>query len=239
MPAILPDRARAMRATGAEVIKIAGTRQRLTDCLPLLDGRKRSSDGDGGPDCDGRGRPDHESLPRIRIGLDLRRDATTDVGQTAARSLLDEYRFPLDARPSAYGLAGSPIAHSVSPAMHNAAFVATGRDAVYLPFPAADADDFVAFAARLGREGRERDDSIQSRAARSRGRRRSTRLDEIGAAEHDPHERRTVARSQHRRGGFLRAARRSGSRWPGARLDSRRRRIGRAVAVAFASREAR
>ncbi len=30
--------------------------------------------------------------------------------------------------------------------MHNAAFGATGLDAVYLPLPAADADEFVTFA---------------------------------------------------------------------------------------------
>ena len=32
--------------------------------------------------------------------------------------------------------------------MHNAAFAATGLDAVYLPLPAADADDFVDLCAR-------------------------------------------------------------------------------------------
>jgi shikimate dehydrogenase len=41
----------------------------------------------------------------------------------------------------------------VSPAMHNAAFRASGVDAVYLPFPAADADDFVGFARTIGLAG--------------------------------------------------------------------------------------
>jgi shikimate dehydrogenase len=45
-----------------------------------------------------------------------------------------------------YGLLGNPVAHSVSPAMHNAAFRATHRDAVYLPLAAADFDDFLTFA---------------------------------------------------------------------------------------------
>ena len=37
--------------------------------------------------------------------------------------------------------------------MHNAAFGAVGFDAVYLPFPAADADDFVTFGRALGVRG--------------------------------------------------------------------------------------
>lgn len=34
-----------------------------------------------------------------------------------------------------YGILGDPVAHSLSPAMQNAAFAALGLDAVYVPFP--------------------------------------------------------------------------------------------------------
>jgi shikimate dehydrogenase len=34
-----------------------------------------------------------------------------------------------------YGILGDPVAHSLSPAMQNAAFAAAGLDAVYVPFP--------------------------------------------------------------------------------------------------------
>ncbi len=37
-------------------------------------------------------------------------------------------------RTRAFGLVGRPVAHSLSPAMHNAAFLALGMDAVYLAF---------------------------------------------------------------------------------------------------------
>jgi shikimate dehydrogenase len=37
--------------------------------------------------------------------------------------------------------------------MHNAAFLDSGLDAVYLPLPARDAEDFVVFARRVGLEG--------------------------------------------------------------------------------------
>lgn len=36
-----------------------------------------------------------------------------------------------------YGILGDPVAHSLSPAMQNAAFAALGLDAIYVPFPVA------------------------------------------------------------------------------------------------------
>ncbi|HEY3265900.1 MAG TPA: shikimate dehydrogenase [Armatimonadota bacterium] len=39
-----------------------------------------------------------------------------------------------------YGVTGYPVTHSISPAMHNAAFAALGLDAVYVPFPIAPED---------------------------------------------------------------------------------------------------
>src|SRR5262249_57887463 len=76
------------------------------------------------------------------------------VNQVDATTMLDEDRFrAIGPDTDLYGLTGSPIAHSVSPAMHNAAFAAIGRNAVYLPFPAADADDFVTFARGVGLKG--------------------------------------------------------------------------------------
>jgi 3-dehydroquinate dehydratase/shikimate dehydrogenase len=76
------------------------------------------------------------------------------IGQIAASDLLDSYRFrALSERTDVYGVVGRPISHSVSPVMHNAAFAATRHDAVYLPFPAADADDFVTFGRAIGIKG--------------------------------------------------------------------------------------
>jgi shikimate dehydrogenase len=44
----------------------------------------------------------------------------------------------IDQHTSLYGVVGKPIGHSVSPAMHNAAFAETGLDAVYLAFETED-----------------------------------------------------------------------------------------------------
>ncbi len=58
----------------------------------------------------------------------------TAPGQVAAKLLLDEYRAA-DLGPATriFGVAGSPVGHSLSPALHNAGFRAAGIDAVYLP----------------------------------------------------------------------------------------------------------
>jgi 3-dehydroquinate dehydratase / shikimate dehydrogenase len=153
-PCDLADRARAMRATGADVIKIAAKANRLSDCLTLR----------GIETPTGTGRA--VLIAMGDVGLATRvlagrfgsawtyAGGVTDVGQVTAATLLEEYRFrSIGPSTEIYGLVGSPIAHSVSPAMHNAAFAAAGYDAIYLPLPAADVDDFVTFARGLGLSG--------------------------------------------------------------------------------------
>jgi len=77
-----------------------------------------------------------------------------EVGQVPMRRFLDEFRFrDVTADTAVYGLVGSPVDHSVSPAMHNAAFATCGVDAVYAPFHAKNADDFFAFADAFGVRG--------------------------------------------------------------------------------------
>jgi 3-dehydroquinate dehydratase/shikimate dehydrogenase len=154
VPADLRERAAAMRATGAEVVKLAVKTVRLSDCLPLRDLALST-------------KHDHTVLIGMgECGLATRvlakkfRSLWTyagdqqQIGQTTAADLLDRYRFRgLSEDTAIYGLVGRPIAHSVSPAMHNAAFAAARLDAVYLPFPAADVDDFMTFGRAMGVKG--------------------------------------------------------------------------------------
>jgi shikimate dehydrogenase len=44
---------------------------------------------------------------------------------------------PLSGKTTVAGIIGQPVAHSLSPVMHNAAFAALGLDWVYVPFPVA------------------------------------------------------------------------------------------------------
>jgi 3-dehydroquinate dehydratase/shikimate dehydrogenase len=154
VPTDLTERAQAMRATGAEVVKIAVKTSRLSDCLPLLDlGAQIARQGTV---LIGMG--EHGLATRVlarKFGsLWTYAGDQQQVGQVTASELVDGYRFrALTESTDVYGLAGSPISHSVSPAMHNAAFGASRQDAVYLPCPAVDAEDFVRFGRALGLKG--------------------------------------------------------------------------------------
>lgn len=156
VPADLDDQARAMQATGAGRIKIAVKASRLSDCLPLL---RLGTAFDGGaqrPVLIGMGEAGLSTRVLAgRFGSAWTYAGTVrDVGQIGAHTLLQQFRFrAITGRTSVFGLFGLPVAHSVSPAMHNAAFDAAGIDAVYLPLPAADVDDLRTFATAMGMKG--------------------------------------------------------------------------------------
>ncbi len=154
VPNGLGDRVQAMRATGAEMVKIAVKAERLSDCLVLRDlGR----DGTRGHESRslfmamGEAGVATRVLP-ARFGSAWTYAGTlAGVGQLSPDDLIDTYRFrDVTDATEIYGVVGSPVSHSVSPAMHNAAFRAAQRNAVYLPLAAADADDFLAFARAIG-----------------------------------------------------------------------------------------
>jgi 3-dehydroquinate dehydratase/shikimate dehydrogenase len=152
-PADIIERARAMRSTGVEVVKIAIEGQRLGDMLPLLDLASRTDfvdrDGMNGHVLLAMGQP---GVPTRVLAARLGNRWTyagdgVAPGQMPAARLLGEFGFRR-IRPDAtlYGVVGNPIAHSLSPVMHNAGFSALGLNAVYVPLQAGDVDDFVTFA---------------------------------------------------------------------------------------------
>jgi len=159
MPGDLADRVRAMRASGAEIVKVAATASRLTDCAALLDVVRGLGSNPG----------DREGLIAIAMGVRgvasrilaarfgsrwTYAGALQEVGQVTLDELRGLYNFrAITAATDAYGVVASPVAHSVSPAMHNRAYREGRLDAVYIPIDAADADDFVAFARALGLKG--------------------------------------------------------------------------------------
>lgn len=60
----------------------------------------------------------------------------TAPGQPTLRDLRDLYRFgAVGPATRVYGVVGWPVAHSRSPAFHNARFAEAGHDGVYLPLP--------------------------------------------------------------------------------------------------------
>jgi 3-dehydroquinate dehydratase/shikimate dehydrogenase len=155
VPANLSETVRSMKASGAGIVKVAVKTARLGDTIPLLEIGRRL-EGPGAHVLIGMGEPGLVTrvLPARFGSAWSYAGELSAVGQVTAATLADEYRFrSLGASPAIYGLVGSPISHSVSPAMHNAAFGAVSRDAVYLPLPAADAEDFVTFGRAFGLAG--------------------------------------------------------------------------------------
>ena len=60
--------------------------------------------------------------------------SATAPGQVSIEEMKRLYRWDaLGAKTKVYGVVGSPIAHTMSPAIHNAAFEKTGYDGIYLP----------------------------------------------------------------------------------------------------------
>lgn len=152
LPADLETRRQAMHASGAGVVKIAVTPARLSDLLRLQSaGRERQRSvliAMGTPGMATRVLPERFGSAWTYAG-DL-----AGVGQVSVTTLTDLYRYrDVTASARLYGVAGSPVSHSVSPAMHNASFRALGEDAVYLPLPATDVDDLLSFAEGMDLQG--------------------------------------------------------------------------------------
>lgn len=65
-------------------------------------------------------------------------------GQLTVEELRSLYRIEkINGATQIMGLVGLPVAHSVSPQMHNAAFEASGVNAVYIPFAVRDVKSFL------------------------------------------------------------------------------------------------
>jgi 3-dehydroquinate dehydratase/shikimate dehydrogenase len=152
VPGDLPDLLGRLRASGAEVAKVAVMVERASDLQRLL----------------ANARPDEGS---VLIGMGRAGLATRVLagrfgsrwtyagdgiapGQVSAARLLQEFRFRR-IRPDAavYALLGRPVVNSLSPAMHNAGFAALGLNAVYVPIESRDLDGARGFAELVGLRG--------------------------------------------------------------------------------------
>jgi 3-dehydroquinate dehydratase/shikimate dehydrogenase len=74
----------------------------------------------------------------------LDNDTATAPGQLSINELTEVYRLDkIDRHSQIFGLVGQPVSHSVSPAIHNAAFAAAEMNAVYIPFETGDIKTFL------------------------------------------------------------------------------------------------
>jgi 3-dehydroquinate dehydratase/shikimate dehydrogenase len=151
VPSTLESRVRDMRASGARIIKIAVTANRLSDTLALFDVAREGNAvvigmGDSGVT---------SRLLASRFGsLWTYAGNSVAPGQVPAARMLNEFRFrAVGPKTRLFGVVSSSAMHSLSPALHNAAFAAAGLDAVYVPLHTNAFDDFLQFASALGIEG--------------------------------------------------------------------------------------
>jgi 3-dehydroquinate dehydratase/shikimate dehydrogenase len=71
-------------------------------------------------------------------------ETPTAPGQVGLHEFKHLYRaHALTRRSAVYGVIGNPIAHSLSPLLHNTGFAERGMDAVYLPFLVTEMGDFL------------------------------------------------------------------------------------------------
>ena len=147
-------------ATGArwrdevDAIKIAGEARTIADSVRLL------RFGAGVRNC--------VAVPMGEVGLPARllalREgsalayapvaAATAPGQVSLQEMKHLYRaHALNPQTQVFGVIGNPIAHSLSPLLHNTAFIARKINAVYLPFLVRNLRDFLKSAPDFGLRG--------------------------------------------------------------------------------------
>ncbi|MEO6213649.1 MAG: shikimate dehydrogenase [Vicinamibacterales bacterium] len=158
-PRDLSECVRSLRSSGAEVIKFAYEAHSLSDTLPLFDlAAGASLHTDDAQDhvllaMGASGTPTRVLAARLGNRWTYAGDAVAP-GQVPGSQLLGEFGFRRIRRDGdLYGVVGNPIAHSLSPAMHNAGFAERGLNATYLALHATDADDFVRFARAMKLRG--------------------------------------------------------------------------------------
>ncbi len=150
----LDQAAARIQAFEPDYVKVVSTARSLADNLAVL---RLIEDRSLGADVVGIAMGEEGLVSRVlgpRAGAAFTfastSDAATAPGQVSARTLLDLYRVEqLDQATRIFGVAGNPIAHSLSPLMHNAAFRRENVNAVLLPLKVRILDDLLALAREL------------------------------------------------------------------------------------------
>ena len=137
-----------------DAIKVAGTARTIVDSTRLLRFAAKSRN------C--------VAVPMGEVGLPARLlalregsalayapvSAATASGQVSFQDMKHLYRaHELNRQTRVFGVIGNPIAHSLSPLLHNTAFVARRINAVYLPFLVRNLRDFLIAAPDFGLRG--------------------------------------------------------------------------------------
>jgi 3-dehydroquinate dehydratase/shikimate dehydrogenase len=150
VPADLSQVYERMAATPARILKIAVQADDVTDCIPIFRFLEQA-------------RKEGREMIAIAMGIAgivtrilgpsrgafltygaLKQDSASAPGQLTVSELEDLFHIrDIDRATEIIGLVGSPVSHSISPHIHNAAFEATGVNAVYIPFEVQNVASFL------------------------------------------------------------------------------------------------
>ena len=148
---------RRIAQTGADVVKIATKANSILDNLVVFEMLSKACLPAIGL-CMG----EYGQISRILAGrfgglltfASLDDSSASAPGQLMAGTLRDLYRYQsITAKTDLYGVIANPVGHSMSPAIHNAAFAELGMDAVYLPLLVDDPVEFFRAFRPLGFNG--------------------------------------------------------------------------------------
>ena len=151
----------AMVRRGADIVKLAVTAAGLADVARLLALAAKVANGGKRPLIAIALGP-FGVLTRVLAGrfaapftyACAARGKEAAAGQIPAAAMARSYRVgQVTARTRVYGVLGTDVVKSPSPAVHNAAFAARSLDAVYVPLQAASLQDFLAALPVLGLSG--------------------------------------------------------------------------------------
>jgi 3-dehydroquinate dehydratase/shikimate dehydrogenase len=158
----LADRVRAMRsracassAAGNAIVKVAITAERPGDCATLR--RILFDTGDAAPGTIGIAMGAPGALSRMlpaKFSGEWTYAGAAAPGQFSVDDMAGKFRaHEVSAATRVFGIAGNPLSHSASPAMHNAAFKHAGIDAVFVPVETPDVSELRELADSIGIEG--------------------------------------------------------------------------------------
>jgi len=158
-PAELEDIFKRIAATGADVVKIAVKATDIVQTVPVLALLERHA---GQTPLIALSMGEEGIATRILAGkfgaylsyACLHTERRSADGQVPYEEMEGLYRFSrIDSSTELYGVVANPVAHSMSPAIHNAAFSHLGMDAVYLPFKVNEPEGFLRGYERFGLRG--------------------------------------------------------------------------------------
>ncbi len=158
-PEGLSQTAKRIEAYEPEFVKVVTTARSLADNLSIL---RMVEDQSLGTHVVGIAMGEEGLISRVlspRAGAaftfaSLADGAETAPGQVPARTLLDLYRLDqLDQATRIFGVAGNPIAHSLSPLMHATAFRRENVNAIMLPLKVRTLDDLLTMVRDLPLDG--------------------------------------------------------------------------------------